>query len=125
MKALKESSTSRHGKLRVTGDMLKKKGEWTEVRRRKPLPRKPNFKGTSEVTPFYLLNLSGSVRRLEIWKPYAKIGRLVDVYVANIRDAYWVSKASNTLSKVAEAIIRLHVGRCTLESRFTSFSKLL
>ncbi|KAL4567540.1 hypothetical protein LXL04_023127 [Taraxacum kok-saghyz] len=65
--------------------------EWREVRRKasapKTFPTTSNHQDNHSITSFYVCNLPGGARKGDIWRPCAKMGELVDIYIAGRRDA--------------------------------------
>ncbi|KAL4556027.1 hypothetical protein LXL04_038662 [Taraxacum kok-saghyz] len=67
---------------------MRPREEWREVRRRKVVvPPVRRWDMDDSVTSFYVANLPGDVLRNELWEPCAKLGNLVDVYIAGRRNA--------------------------------------
>ncbi|KAL4574069.1 hypothetical protein LXL04_020891 [Taraxacum kok-saghyz] len=62
--------------------------EWREVRRRKPIDTPARrWDNNSTVSSFFVSNIPGDVTRKELWDPCAKLGKVVDVYIAGRRSA--------------------------------------
>ncbi|CAH1439758.1 unnamed protein product [Lactuca virosa] len=62
-------------------------GEWREVRRKGSSVRKFQGKLEGNITTYFVTNLRGDVKKAELWKPCSKVGALVDIYIADRRDA--------------------------------------
>ncbi|CAH1445351.1 unnamed protein product [Lactuca virosa] len=64
--------------------MLPKEGEWTKVRRRKTSPASNGNVGA--ITNFYVAGFPGCITKAELWKPFGRFGRVIDVYLGGKRD---------------------------------------
>ncbi|CAH1433514.1 unnamed protein product [Lactuca virosa] len=63
--------------------MLPNSGEWTEVWQRKTTATHNN---NVNVTKFYVAGFPRGIRKVELWKPFAKFGQVVDVYLRGKKD---------------------------------------
>ena len=55
---------------------------WKEVKKRRPKQRE-----SQKIISFYIMNVPRDVRKSEIWRPCARLGNLVDVYISRRRDS--------------------------------------
>ncbi|KAL4579544.1 hypothetical protein LXL04_015694 [Taraxacum kok-saghyz] len=76
--------------------------EWKQVQRKSGRVRSSSSGNDDNLTSFYVSNLHGGTARSELWDPCAKLGDLLDVYVAGRKDKVGSFFAFVKFSKIIE-----------------------